>query len=64
MTINEDRASDKRLAITFGGLMALEIFLGVLADSGTIGLVWWLILSVTAVLAVAALSARLQRRLR
>lgn len=62
MTIEEDRASDRRFLATFGGLMAVEIVLGVLADAGTFGLVVWLVLAVGAVLATGAVSAVLQRR--
>jgi hypothetical protein len=63
MTPSNDRASDARLAITFGGLMAVEILLGILADAGTIGLLWWLFLAVGAVLVTAAVSAVWQRGL-
>jgi hypothetical protein len=64
MTTAEDRSSDKRLLVAFGGLMAVEIFLGALADAGAIGLNWWLFLSVAAVLVTAVVSAMSQRRVR
>ena len=62
MTIEEDRASDKQIAIFAGTLMLVEIVLGYIADAGTIGLVVWLVLAVGAVLVAGALFALIQRR--
>jgi hypothetical protein len=62
VTIEEDRASDKRIAIFAGTLMLVEIILGYIADAGTIGLVVWLILAVGAVLVAGAVFAVVQRR--
>jgi hypothetical protein len=62
VTIEEDRASDKQIAIFAGTLMLVEIVLGYIADAGTIGLVVWLVLAVGAVLVAGALFALIQRR--
>jgi hypothetical protein len=61
MTVEDDRASDRRFLTAFGALMAAEIALGILADAGTISLVVWLVLAVAAVLATAGASALAQR---
>ena len=62
MTVEEDRASDRRILVAFGAMMAVEIVLAVLADAGTYPLWVWLVLAVVAVLIGGALWALVQRR--
>jgi hypothetical protein len=62
VSLQEDRASDKRIAITVGVLMLVEIVLGYIADAGTIGLGVWLVLAVGAVLVTGGVFAVVQRR--
>jgi hypothetical protein len=63
-TAAEDRAADRRFALTAAGLMALEIFLAVLADTGVIALWLWAVLTVVAIGVVALLSLGVIRRSR
>jgi len=62
MTIEEDRASDKRFLLMFAAVLVAEVVLGVLADAGTINLEVWLVLAVLVVLAAGGVTALLQRR--
>jgi hypothetical protein len=62
VSVEEDRASDKRIAIAFGTLLVVEVLLGYLADAGTIGLIAWLVLGVLAILVTGAIFARVQTR--
>ena len=62
MTVEEDRASDRRILVAFGAMMAVEIALAVLADAGVYPLWVWLVLAVVAVLVGGALWALVQRR--
>lgn len=62
VSTQEDHAADRRMALSVGVLMVVEVVLAGLADAGTIGLGVWLALTVAAILAVAAGAAWLQRR--
>ena len=62
MTIEDDRASDKRFFLTFAAVLVAEVVLGVLADAGTINLEVWLVLAILVVLAAGGATAVLQRR--
>jgi hypothetical protein len=50
VTVEEDRASDRRIMIAFGLMLVVEVVLAILADAGTYGLVVWLVLAVAAIL--------------
>jgi hypothetical protein len=50
VTVEEDRASDRRIAIAFAAVLVVEVALAFMADAGTYPLWVWLILSVGAVL--------------
>lgn len=54
MTIEQDRASDRRIAIAFAAVTVVEVVLAFLADAGTYPLWVWLLLAVGAVLIVGA----------
>jgi len=62
VSLEDDRASDKRIGIAVGVLMLIEIALGYIADAGTIGLGVWLVLSVGAVLVTAVVFKAAQNR--
>ena len=62
VTVAEDRAADRRMALAVAVLVVLEVAEATLADSGTIGLVTWLVMAVGSVLAVATAAAWHQRR--
>ena len=50
MTVEEDRASDRRIAIAFAVVVVVEVVLAGMADAGTYPLWVWLVLSIAAVL--------------
>jgi hypothetical protein len=60
--MDEDRASDRRFAITLGVLLAVEVVLAGVADAGAIALWLWLVLAVGAVLATGVVSALVRHR--
>ena len=62
MTVDEDRASDRRFALTLGVLLAVEVVFAGLADAGAIALWLWLILAVGAVLAAGLATALVRNR--
>jgi hypothetical protein len=57
-----DHAADRRLGLAAATLVVLETILAFLADSDTIGLLWWLVLAVAAVGVTVLLAAALQAR--
>ena len=62
MTIEEDRASDKRIAIAFAVMVLVQIVLAIFADAGTYSLEVWLVLAVGAILAGGLVFALVQAR--
>jgi hypothetical protein len=62
VTVEEDRASDRRIMIAFALMIVVEVVLAIFADAGTYSLEVWLVLSVAAILvgglAWAAVAAR------
>ncbi len=62
VTVDEDRASDRRIAIAFAAVLLVEVVLAGMADAGTYPLWVWLVLSVLAVLAAGLVFALVQSR--
>jgi hypothetical protein len=62
VTVEEDRASDRRIAIAFAAVLVLEVVLAFMADAGTYPLWVWLVLAVGAVLVAGLVFRRVQRR--
>ena len=62
MTVEEDRASDLRIAIAFAAVLVVEVALAFMADAGTYPLWVWLILSVGAVLVAGLVFRWVQMR--
>jgi len=50
VSVEEDRASDRRIMVAFGLMLLVEVTLAVLADAGAYNLEVWLALSIGAVL--------------
>ncbi len=57
VTVEEDRASDRRIAVAFAAVLVVEVVLAGMADAGTYPLWVWLVLSVLAVLAAGLVFA-------
>jgi hypothetical protein len=62
VTVEEDRASDRRIAVAFAAVLVVEVVLAAMADAGTYPLWAWLVLSVAAVLAAGLAFALVQSR--
>lgn len=62
MTLEEDRASDRRIAIAFAVVLVVEVVLAFMADAGTYPLWVWLVLAVAAVLAAGLVFGLVQAR--
>ncbi|HEY2427605.1 MAG TPA: hypothetical protein VGI06_01650 [Acidimicrobiales bacterium] len=62
MSVDEDRASDRRILIAFAATMAVEVVLAALADAGTYPLWVWLILAIATVLGAGGAWAVVQSR--
>ena len=62
MTIEEDRASDRRIAIAFAVVLVIEVVLAGMADAGTYPLWVWLILSILGVLVAGLVFGVVQAR--
>ncbi len=62
MTIEEDRASDRRIGVAFAAVLVVEVVLAFMADAGTYPLWVWLVLSVAAVLVAGLVFALVQAR--
>ncbi|HZQ86389.1 MAG TPA: hypothetical protein VFA83_16185 [Acidimicrobiales bacterium] len=62
MSVEEDRASDRRIAIAFAAVLLVEVVLAGMADAGTYPLWVWLVLSVAAVLVAGLVFAVVQSR--
>ena len=62
VTVEEDRASDRRIAIAFAAVLLVEVVLAGMADAGTYPLWVWLVLSVLAVLAAGVVFALVQSK--
>jgi hypothetical protein len=62
VTVDEDRASDRRIAIAFGAVLVVEVVLAGMADAGTYPLWAWLVLSVVAVLVAGLVFGLVQAR--
>ena len=62
VTVEEDRASDRRIAVAFAAVLVVEVALAFLADAGTYPLWVWLILSVGAVLVAGLVFRWVQMR--
>jgi len=62
VTVQEDRASDRRFAITLAVLLVVEVVLAGVADAGAIALWLWLVLAVGAVLAAGVATALVRNR--
>jgi hypothetical protein len=62
VTVEEDRASDRRIAVAFAAVLLVEVVLAAFADAGTYPLWAWLVLSVAAVLVAGLVFALVQSR--
>jgi hypothetical protein len=62
VTIEEDRASDRRIAIAFAVVLVVEAVLAGMADAGTYPLWVWLILSILGVLVAGLVFGVVQAR--
>jgi hypothetical protein len=62
VTVEEDRASDRRIAVAFAAVLAVEAVLAMMADAGTYPLWAWLVLAVAAVLVAGLVFALVQAR--
>ena len=62
VTVEEDRASDRRIAVAFAAVLLVEVVLAGMADAGTYPLWVWLVLSILAVLVAGLVFAIVQRR--
>jgi len=62
VSVEEDRASDRRIAIAFAAVLLVEVVLAGMADAGTYPLWVWLVLSVAAVLVAGLVFAVVQSR--
>ena len=62
VTVEEDRASDRRIAVAFAAVLLVEVVLAGMADAGTYPLWVWLVLSIAAVLVAGLAFAVVQRR--
>ena len=62
MTVEEDRASDRRIGVAFAAVLVVEVVLAAMADAGTYPLWVWLVLAVAAVLVAGLVFALVQSR--
>jgi hypothetical protein len=62
VTVDEDRASDRRIGVAFAAVLVLEVVLAAMADAGTYPLWAWLVLAVAAVLVAGLVFALVQAR--
>jgi len=62
VTVEEDRASDRRIAIAFGAVLVVQVALAFMADAGTYPLWLWLVLAVATVLVAGVVFAWVQAR--
>ena len=62
VTVEEDRASDRRIAVAFAAVLVVEVALAFLADAGTYPLWVWLILSIATVLVAGLVFRWVQMR--
>ena len=60
--MEEDRASDRRIAIAFAAVLVVEVVLAAMADAGTYPLWVWLVLAVATVLVAGLVFAVVQSR--
>jgi hypothetical protein len=62
VTVSEDRASDRRIAVAFGAVLVSEVVLATLADAGLYPLWAWLVLAVATVLVAGLAFAGVEAR--
>jgi len=62
VTVEDDRASDKRVAVAFAVVLVVQVVLAILADAGTYPLWVWLILAIGSVLAAGVVFSLVQSR--
>jgi hypothetical protein len=62
VTVEEDRASDRRIAIAFAVVLVVEVVFAGMADAGTYPLWVWLVLAVGAVLVAGLVFGVVQSR--
>jgi heme A synthase len=62
VTVEEDRASDRRIAIAFAAVLVVQVVLAAMADAGTYPLWVWLVLAVGAVLVAGLVFAIVNSR--
>jgi ribose/xylose/arabinose/galactoside ABC-type transport system permease subunit len=62
VTVDEDRASDRRIAVAFAAVLLVEVILAFMADAGTYPLWVWLILAIVAVLVAGLVFGWVQAR--
>ena len=60
--MEEDRASDRRIAIAFAAVLVVQVVLAAMADAGTYPLWVWLVLAVGAVLVAGLVFAIVNSR--
>jgi len=60
--VEEDRASDRRIAIAFAAVLVVQVVLAAMADAGTYPLWVWLVLAVGAVLVAGLVFAIVNSR--
>ena len=60
--MEEDRASDRRIAVAFAAVLVVEVVLAAMADAGTYPLWVWLVLAVGAVLVAGLVFAIVNSR--
>ena len=62
MTVEEDRASDRRIGVAFAAVLVVEVVLAGMADAGTYPLWLWLVLAIATVLVAGLVFGVVQRR--
>jgi len=62
VNVSEDRASDRRIAIAFAGVLISQVVLAFLADAGVFALWVWLVLAILDVLVAGLLFGLAQQR--
>ena len=62
MTVEDDRASDRRILVAFAATLVAEVVLAALADAGAYALWVWLVLAIATVLAAGGAWAIVQSR--
>jgi len=62
VTVEDDRASDRRILVAFAATLVAEVVLAALADAGAYALWVWLVLAIATVLAAGGAWAIVQSR--